>query len=99
MPVGLAALLTPLRHTGPASVQDLGCALLRLVPAAVNEREAAEDLLESGPPPRDLLCDKGFTGRAFAAAQAARIAFGRDSPAANPGRTARSAAARPQRFA
>jgi len=72
VPVGLAALLTPLRHTGPASVQDLGCALLRLVPAAVNEREAAEDLLESGPPPRDLLCDKGFTGRAFAAAQAAR---------------------------
>ena len=72
MPVGLAALLTPLRHTGPASVQDLGCALLRLVPAAVNEREAAEDLLESGTPPRDLLCDKGFTGRAFAAAQAAR---------------------------
>ena len=66
MPVGLAALLTPLRHTGPASVQDLGCALLRLVPAAVNEREAAEDLLESGPPPRDLLCDKGFTGRALA---------------------------------
>jgi len=72
VPVGLAALLTPLRHTGPASVQDLGCALLRLVPAAVNEREAAEDLLESGTPPRDLLCDKGFTGRAFAAAQAAR---------------------------
>ena len=33
-----------------------------------------------------------------ASAQAARIAFGRDSPAANPGRTARSAAARPQRF-
>ena len=53
-------------------MQDLGCALLRLVPAAVNEREAAEDLLESGTPPRDLLCDKGFTGRAFAAAQAAR---------------------------
>ena len=72
MPVGLAALLTPLRHTGPASVQDLGCALLRLVPAAVNEREAAEDLLQTGLPPRDLLCDKGFNGRAFAAAQAAR---------------------------
>ena len=42
------------------------------MPAAVNEREVAEDLLETGPPPRDLLCDKGFNGRAFAAAQAAR---------------------------
>jgi hypothetical protein len=27
---------------------------------------------QAGPPPRDLLCDKGFNGRAFAAAQAAR---------------------------
>jgi hypothetical protein len=43
-----------------------------IVPAAVNEREAAEDLLQAGPPPRDLLCDKGFTGAAFAARQAAR---------------------------
>ena len=42
------------------------------MPAAVNEREVADDLLQAGPPPRDLLCDKGFTGRAFAAAQAAR---------------------------
>jgi hypothetical protein len=42
------------------------------VPAAVNEREIADDLLQAGPPPRDLLCDKGFNGRAFAAAQAAR---------------------------
>jgi hypothetical protein len=42
------------------------------VPAAVNEREVAEDLLQAGPPPRDLLCDKGFNGKAFAAAQAAR---------------------------
>ena len=42
------------------------------MPAAVNEREVASDLLQGGPPPRDLLCDKGFTGRAFAAAQAAR---------------------------
>jgi hypothetical protein len=43
-----------------------------IVPAAVNEREIAGDLLQAGPPPRDLLCDKGFNGRAFAAAQAAR---------------------------
>ena len=42
------------------------------MPAAVNEREIAGDLLQAGPPPRDLLCDKGFNGRAFAAAQAAR---------------------------
>jgi hypothetical protein len=42
------------------------------VPAAVNEREVAGDLLQAGAPPRDLLCDKGFNGRAFAAAQAAR---------------------------
>ena len=42
------------------------------MPAAVNEREVAGDLLQAGPPPRDLLCDKGFNGWAFAAAQAAR---------------------------
>src|SRR5207244_2082136 len=54
---------------------DLGSRVIRawgIVPAAVNERDVAEDLLGTGPPPRDLLCDKGFTGRAFAAAQAAR---------------------------
>jgi hypothetical protein len=54
---------------------DLGSRVIRawsIVPAAVNEREVAEDLLETGPPPRDLLCDKGFTGKAFAATQAAR---------------------------
>jgi len=54
---------------------DLGSRVIRawsIVPAAVNERAVAEDLLGTGPPPRDLLCDKGFTGRAFAAAQAAR---------------------------
>jgi hypothetical protein len=53
----------------------LGSRIVRawsIVPAAVNEREAAEDLLQAGPPPRDLLCDKGFTGAAFAARQAAR---------------------------
>ena len=53
----------------------LGSRIVRawsIVPAAVNEREVAEDLLQAGPPPRDLLCDKGFTGAAFAARQAAR---------------------------
>jgi hypothetical protein len=43
-----------------------------IVPAAVNEREVAADLLEAGPSPRDLLADKGFNGAAFAAQQAAR---------------------------
>ena len=54
---------------------DLGSRIIRawaIVPAAVNEREVAEDLLDAGPAPRDLLADKGFSGRAFAAAQAAR---------------------------
>jgi hypothetical protein len=54
---------------------DLGSRLVRawsIVPAAVNERDVATDLLEAGPPPRDLLADKGFNGRAFAACQAAR---------------------------
>jgi hypothetical protein len=54
---------------------DLGSRVVRawsIVPAAVNEREVAADLLEAGPPPRDLLLDKGFSGRAFAAGQAAR---------------------------
>jgi DDE family transposase len=54
---------------------DLGSRIIRawsVVPAAVNEREIAEDLLDTGPPPRDLLCDKGFTGKAFAAGQATR---------------------------
>jgi hypothetical protein len=54
---------------------DLGSRIVRawaIVPAAVNEREVAEDLLAAGPAPRDLLADKGFSGRAFAASQAAR---------------------------
>jgi hypothetical protein len=54
---------------------DLGSRIVRawsIVPAAVNEREVASDLLEAGPPPRDLLADKGFNGKAFAAQQAAR---------------------------
>jgi hypothetical protein len=42
-----------------------------IVPAAVNEREVAIDLLEAGQPPRDLLADKGFSGKAFAARLAA----------------------------
>jgi hypothetical protein len=53
---------------------DLGSRIVRawsIVPAAVNEREVAEDLLQAAPP-RDLLCDKGFAGAAFAARQAAR---------------------------
>jgi hypothetical protein len=54
---------------------DLGSRIVRawaLIPAAVNEREVAADLLETAPAPRDLLADKGFSGREFAAAQAAR---------------------------
>src|SRR5512140_466873 len=54
---------------------DLGSRIVRawaIVPAAVNEREIAADLLEAGPAPPDLLADKGFSGRAFAASQAAR---------------------------
>ena len=43
-----------------------------IVPAAVSERDVAGDLLDGVPPPRDLLADKGFSGRAFAAAQARR---------------------------
>ena len=49
---------------------DLGSRIVRawaIVPAAVNEREVAGDLLAAGPAPRDLLADKGFSGRAFAA--------------------------------
>jgi len=54
---------------------DLGSRIVRawsIVPAAVSERDVAGDLLETGPAPRDLLADKGFSGRGFAAAQAAR---------------------------
>ena len=54
---------------------DLGSRIVRawsIVPAAVNERQVADDLLEAGSAPRDLLADKGFNGKAFAAAQAAR---------------------------
>src|SRR5512135_730900 len=54
---------------------DLGSRLVRawgIVPAAVSERDVGSDLLQTGPPPRDLLVDKGFNGKAFAACQAAR---------------------------
>ena len=54
---------------------DLGSRIVRawaIVAAAVSERDVAADLLEAGPAPRDLLADKGFSGRGFAAAQAAR---------------------------
>ena len=54
---------------------DLGSRIVRawsIVPAAVSERDVAADLLEAGPAPRDLLADKGISGRGFAASQAAR---------------------------
>jgi hypothetical protein len=54
---------------------DLGSRIVRawsIVPAAVNERDVAEDLLHAGQPPRGLLADKGFSGSAFAAGQAAQ---------------------------
>jgi hypothetical protein len=58
-----------------AARTDLGSRIVRawaIVPAAVSERDVAAALLDAGPAPRDLLADKGFSGRAFAAAQAAR---------------------------
>jgi hypothetical protein len=54
---------------------DLGSRIVRawsIVPAAVSERDVAGDLMECGTAPRDLLADKGFSGRGFAAAQTAR---------------------------
>jgi hypothetical protein len=54
---------------------DLGSRAVRawsIVPAAAGEPDVADDLLATGPPPRDLLADKGFAGAAFAARQAAR---------------------------
>ena len=58
-----------------AAKTDLGSRIVRawsIVPAAVSERDVAAGLLEAGPAPRDLLAEKDFSGRAFAAAQAAR---------------------------
>jgi hypothetical protein len=57
-----------------AARTDLGSRIVRawaIVPAAVSERDVALDLLEAGPAPRDLLADKGFSGRGFAAELAA----------------------------
>jgi Transposase DDE domain len=53
---------------------DLGSRIVRgwgIVPAAVDEREVADDLLDGIPPPAGLLLDRGFAGRAFAARHAA----------------------------
>jgi hypothetical protein len=77
---------------GLAIKADLGSRIVRarsIVPAPVNERQVADDLLESGPWPRDLLAGKGFNGKAFAAAQAARgtaalIPPGKNQRAATP---------------
>ena len=57
-----------------AAKADLGSRIIRawsIVPAAVDERQVAEDLLNTGPWPADLLADKGFAGQAFAARLAA----------------------------
>ncbi|MRH93597.1 transposase [Nocardia sp. SYP-A9097] len=54
---------------------DLGSRLpraLEITRAAVNERTVALDLLADAAPPAGLLLDRGFAGRAFAAAQAER---------------------------
>lgn len=54
---------------------DLDSRLVRgwgIVGAAVNERTVADDLLEGRPPPDGLLLDRGFIGRAWAAAHATR---------------------------
>ena len=57
-----------------AARTDLGSRIVRgwgIVPAAVNEREVADDLLDGVRPPAGLLLDRGFAGRAFAARHAA----------------------------
>ena len=54
---------------------DLGRRLVRawaLVPAAVDERAVADDLLDGPAPPTGLLLDRGFRSRRWAAAQQAR---------------------------
>jgi hypothetical protein len=71
---------------------DLGSRIVRawsIVPAAVNEREVAVDLLEAGPAPPDLLADKGFNGKAFAAQLATQgtavlVPPGKDQRASTP---------------
>jgi hypothetical protein len=52
---------------------DLDSRLVRawgIVPAAVNERDVADALLDGDPPPAGLLLDRGFIGRAWAASHA-----------------------------
>jgi hypothetical protein len=59
----------------PAVRTDRGSRIIRawgIVPAAVNEQETTGDMPETGQAPRNLLAGRGFSGRAFAAAQAAR---------------------------
>jgi hypothetical protein len=54
---------------------DLGSRLVRawaLVPAAVDERAVADDLLAGAAPPAGLLLDQGFRGRPWAAAHRER---------------------------
>lgn len=54
---------------------DLDRRLVRawgIVPAAVDERAVADDLLDDRPPPAGLLLDRGFIGRAWHAQQAER---------------------------
>jgi hypothetical protein len=54
---------------------DLGSRVVRgwgIVPAAVDERQVADDLLDGARPPAGLLLDRGFAGQDFAAGQAAR---------------------------
>src|ERR1700689_1912045 len=68
----------------------LGSRIVRawsIVPAAVSERDVAIDLLEAGPAPRDLLADKGFSGRAFAA----ELAGGGTAVLVPPGKNQRAA--------
>jgi hypothetical protein len=58
-----------------ATRTDLGSRIVRgwgIVPAAVDEREVADDLLDGTRPPAGLLPGRGFTGRPFAARHAAR---------------------------
>jgi hypothetical protein len=54
---------------------DLGSRLVRaweITAASINERDVAVDLLDGADPPYGLLLDRGFSGRAFAASQAAQ---------------------------
>jgi hypothetical protein len=73
-----------------AAKTDLGSRIVRawsIVPAAVSERDVAVDRLEAGPAPRDLLADKGFSGRPFAA----QLAAGGTAVLVPPGKKQRAA--------